>query len=84
MTAKHPIPRVSVRLSRNGQLEFLVGYLIRTPDGRYWAFPDEESAERDPYVAGAIPLDVLHLEEQPQPPDALRLFVYRATVHIPQ
>jgi hypothetical protein len=72
------VPLVAIRIYRCHYLELMTRYLVRTPEGVFWAFPDEESIRKDPFHADAI-RDPIHLEERPQPLDERRLFLYRVS-----
>jgi hypothetical protein len=76
-----PVPRIAFRIVRDHRLELETGFLVRTPSGACWAFPDEETIDQDPQSVGAIQLDARHLEEQQRPPGEPPLFLYREVLH---
>ena len=76
-------PQVSFRVYRDGQVQYVLGYLVRQPDGQVWAFPDEQTHAEDPLIAGAVQLDPKYLEQQPMPPDERPLYFYRVVVGAP-
>lgn len=77
-------PQVSLRVYRQGKEEFVLAYLIRQPDGRIWAFPDDQSHAENPSLAGAIELDPRFLEQQPTPPGERPLYFYQVVLGRPQ
>jgi hypothetical protein len=84
MTAKPVIPRVTYRLYQGNQLSLGDGYLIRSPDGRYWCFPEQDTLDQNPMLVGALELDPAFLEAQPDTGEDTPLYLYRAVVNAPQ
>lgn len=84
MPTKSKTPRVSFRLYRGSQLYLVSGYLVKTPDGSLWAFPEDQAHEANPSLAGAYRLDPSQLEEQPDTDDGRKIYLYREVLNAPQ
>ena len=84
MSEPPKIPFVTFRVYKGAQLSMHIGHLIRTPDGRYWAFPEDADSKQDPHLAGAYPLDPSQLEQQPDTPDGDPAFLSREVFHVPR
>jgi hypothetical protein len=82
--AENPsVPRVAIRIYRGRHLRLETFFLVHNVRG-CWAFPAEDSIDRDALSAGAIPLDPGQLEELPQPSDKPRLFSYGLILNLPE
>jgi hypothetical protein len=77
-------PHVVFRINRQGDVQIMAAFLLRTPDGRYWAFPEAAAHERYPFLATAYPLDPSQLEEQPSTDPERQMFLYRVVVNVPR
>jgi len=76
-------PHVVLRIYRERDAEILRGFLLRTPDGRYWALPEAATHEKNPFHATAYQLESSQLEEQPSSDPDRRTFLYRAVLDAP-
>jgi hypothetical protein len=82
MSETSPITLVAYRLIDHGQLSLVTAFLVRTPNGAYWAYPNEADLEKDPISAGALALDPQQLEPVPPQPDVPPTYLYRAVIHV--
>ena len=84
MSQASPVPLVIFYLYRRNDLEIGYGYLNRGPDGVLWLFPDAQTFDQNPALAGAIRLDPQHLREVINNRSSRQLFVYQQVVNSPQ
>ena len=75
MVEKFPI--VTYELEHDGGVGFGLGYLVRTPDGKSWCFPSEETTEKYPGQAEAFGLVASSLKEQADSANGRRVYLYR-------
>ena len=75
MAEKFPI--VTYELEQDGAIAFGLGYLVRTPDGKAWCFPSEETMEKYPRQGEAFSLIASQLKEQPDSGNGRRVYLYR-------
>jgi hypothetical protein len=57
MSHASQIPLVLFYLDRGNDLQVGYGYLNKNPDDRLWLFPNQQTFDANPALAGAIHLD---------------------------
>jgi len=75
---------VVYRMYRGAQLNMVRALLVRTPNGRHWAYPEESDPDQEPSAVGALSLDASDLEQQPDTPEGEHAYTYRTILHAPQ
>ena len=76
-------PIIIYWIRREGEPELGFGYLIHQPDGRCWCFPGEETAGKQPSLAGGFQIDLSRLREQSDTGADRKLYLYEAEVAAP-
>lgn len=76
------IPRIVIRISRNGNKEDIYGRLITTPDGQTWAMPETYAHDRIPTLSTAYLLDPAQLVQLKDSEDGTPLYLYPSEVPV--
>ena len=71
-------PRISMRLyDEKGRVTRSLVHLIRTPDGRMWAYPEPPAPGKNPDLRIAYELDPSLIEEIPSGIEGEKRYLYR-------